>query len=190
MLKRFKILTRIPRGILGQWFNRYKLELNNPGLYLAYPTTLQYTDLSLITVGTEVIIGSFSEIVVISESSFSSIPGVLKIGDRVVIGSHANIRATGGSITLGNNVLIAQNVSLIAANHLVSNQYPYRDLPWGTEKVGIEIGENVWIGASVTVLPGCKIGVNAVIGAGSIVTKSIPANEIWVGNPAKKLRSI
>jgi acetyltransferase-like isoleucine patch superfamily enzyme len=52
------------------------------------------------------------------------------------------------------------------------------------------IEENVWIGAGVTVLPGCAIGKNSVVGAGSVVTKSIPANEVWAGIPARKIREI
>ena len=53
-----------------------------------------------------------------------------------------------------------------------------------------EVGENVWIGGNVFILPGVTIGDNSVIGAGSIVTKDIPANVIAVGNPCKVLREI
>jgi acetyltransferase-like isoleucine patch superfamily enzyme len=52
----------------------------------------------------------------------------------------------------------------------------------------VTIGDNVWMGARVTVLPGVTIGENAVIGAGSVVTKDIPPNAIAVGNPAQVLR--
>jgi carbonic anhydrase/acetyltransferase-like protein (isoleucine patch superfamily) len=190
MLKRFKVLTRVPRQFVKQWFRHQQLEWHNPGLVVVSPVALQYDDLRAISIGADVIIGAFSEIVVLSESPYSSIPGRLEIGDRAVIGAHANIRATGGRITIGRNALIAQQVSLIAANHVISDQRPYRDLPWDSTKVDVEIGENVWLGAGVMVLPGCRIGANAVVGAGTVVTKNIPANEIWVGNPARKLRNI
>jgi acetyltransferase-like isoleucine patch superfamily enzyme len=157
---------------------------------MSFPVALQYDDRHAISIGRDVTVGAFSEIVVFAKSPYSSVPGSLTIGDRVIIGSHVNIRAAGGSITIGNNTLIAQNVSLIASNHVISHQQPYRDLPWDTAKVGVEIGENVWLGAGVTVLPGCRIGDNAVVGAGSVVTKSIPANEVWVGAPARKLRDV
>ncbi len=54
----------------------------------------------------------------------------------------------------------------------------------------IHIGENVWIGANVTVLPGGTIGDNAVIGANSLVTKDIPANTVAYGSPCKVIRDI
>ena len=54
----------------------------------------------------------------------------------------------------------------------------------------IEIGDNVWIGGNVVVLPGVKIGNNVVIGSGSIVTKDIPSNVVAVGNPCKVIKNI
>ena len=54
----------------------------------------------------------------------------------------------------------------------------------------VHIGENVWIGANVTVLPGVTIGDNAVIGANSLVTKDIPANTVAYGSPCKVIREI
>jgi acetyltransferase-like isoleucine patch superfamily enzyme len=186
----FIAFSKAPRTLFRQWQRHAAWQKRYPGLVLSFPITLQYDDLKAIAIGDDVLIGAFGEIVVFSNSTFSPIPGALLIGDRVIIGSHVNIRAAGGRITIGNNTLIAQNVSLIASNHIISHQQPYRDLPWDTTKVGVEIGENVWLGAGVTVLPGCQIGNNAVVGAGSIVTKSIPANEIWVGTPAKKLRNV
>ena len=56
--------------------------------------------------------------------------------------------------------------------------------------IPVHIGENVWIGANAVVLPGVTIGDNSVIGAGSVVTKDIPANVIAVGNPCRVLREI
>ena len=54
----------------------------------------------------------------------------------------------------------------------------------------VTIGDNVWIGGSVTILPGVSIGNNTTIGAGSVVTKDIPANVVAVGNPCKVLRKL
>ena len=56
--------------------------------------------------------------------------------------------------------------------------------------IDITIGDNVWLGGGVIVLPGVTIGDNAVIGAGAVVTKDIPANAIAAGNPAKVIRYI
>jgi maltose O-acetyltransferase len=52
------------------------------------------------------------------------------------------------------------------------------------------IGDNVWIGGSVTILPGVTIGDNVTIGAGSVVTKDIPSNSIAVGNPCKVIKTL
>lgn len=52
------------------------------------------------------------------------------------------------------------------------------------------IGRNVWIGAGVTVVPGITIGNNAVVGAGSVVTKNVPANTVVAGIPAKRIKTI
>ena len=54
----------------------------------------------------------------------------------------------------------------------------------------IEVGNNVWIGGNVVVLPGVKIGDNCVIGAGSVVVKDIPENSVAVGNPCKVIKKI
>ncbi len=190
MLQWIKTLTFAPKQILRDWRRHHRLQYRYPNMYIAFPCALRYDDIAAIQIGEQVNIASYAEIVVSARSPHSPISGALTIGDRVVIGAHVNIRAAGGIIAIGKNTLIAQNVSLIASNHIIDHQQPYRDLPWDTTKVGVEIGENVWLGAGVTVLPGCHIGDNVVVGAGSVVTKSIPANEIWIGTPAKKLRNV
>jgi acetyltransferase-like isoleucine patch superfamily enzyme len=175
---------------LRHWFRHYQVMLHNPNTLISFPIVFQYDDISAIKLGSNVVIGPFSEIVFESQSSFSSISGQLTLENHVVIGAHANIRATGGEILIKKNTLIGQHVSLIASNHKISTEKSYRELNWDEFRTGILIEENVWLGANVTVLPGCSIGQNSVVGAGSLVTKSIPANEIWVGVPARKLRNI
>lgn len=90
-------------------------------------------------------------------------------------------------ITIGDNVLIGPNVSFYTPNHAMDateRKAGYeRSLP-------ITIGNNVWISGSVTILPGVTIGDNSVIGAGSVVTKSIPANVVAAGVPCKIIRTI
>jgi acetyltransferase-like isoleucine patch superfamily enzyme len=111
----------------------------------------------------------------------------IKIGRRSFIGHYCNLRTGGASIEIGDNVLLAQFVTLVAAGHgtragvLICEQAV-------SDKRGIIIGNDVWIGASVVVLPGVTIGDGAVIGAGAVVTKDVPANAIVVGNPARILR--
>lgn len=190
MLKHFKALCLGPRTLFKHWINHYCVTYQNPGAFVEFPVVWRYDNVGAIKLHEKVTVGAFSEIVVFSESSYSGIPGKLVVSERSIIGAHANIRAAGGEILIGKNSLIAQHVSLIASGHLISLEQPYRDLRWDESKVGIYIGENVWIGANVSVLPGCCIGNNSIVGSGSVVTSSIPENEIWVGAPARKLRNV
>lgn len=90
-------------------------------------------------------------------------------------------------VTIGNNVMIAPNVSLYGAGHPIHPAARNSGYEYGAP---ITIGDNVWIGGSVCVLPGVTIGNNVVIGAGSVVTKDIPDNVIAAGNPCKVIRQI
>ena len=173
-----------------QLFKNLYVQYKNPDANISSPIIWKYDDIKAIAIGADTLIDPFSQIVVEVSSPFSKIPGRLIIGEKAIIGSGANIRAAGGEISIGCNSMLGQQVSLVASNHLISGEKPYRDLPWDETKVGVAIAENVWIGAGVTVLPGCRIGQNSVIGAGSVVTKNIPANEVWTGVPARKIRDI
>ena len=92
-----------------------------------------------------------------------------------------------GKVTFGDNVQIAPNVSIYTAGHPVHPMSRNSGYEYG---IPITVGSNVWIGGSVVILPGVTIGDNAVIGAGSVVTKDIPANCIAAGNPCRVLREI
>lgn len=92
-----------------------------------------------------------------------------------------------GKVTIGNNVQIAPNVSIYTAGHPAHPDSRNTGYEYG---IPITIGDNVWIGGNVVILPGVNIGNNVVIGAGSVVTKDIPDNMIAVGNPCKVVREI
>lgn len=92
-----------------------------------------------------------------------------------------------GKVTIGNNVLIGPNVNLFTANHIIEPKQRRSCMEY-TKPIVIEDG--VWIGGGSTILSGVTIGENAVIGAGSVVTKDIPKNMIAVGNPCKVIKSI
>lgn len=183
-------LLRGPLLNLRHWFRHCQVVYHHPNALISFPIVFRYDNISAIKLGDNVVIGSFSEIVVETKSPFSNVPGQLTIGNRVAIGSHANIRAAGGEIYIGENTLIGQHVSLIASNHQFCPGELYCNASWDESKTGIFIGTNVWLGANTTVLPGCSIGNNSVVGAGSVVTKSIPENEVWVGVPARRVRNI
>ena len=86
-------------------------------------------------------------------------------------------------ITIGDDVTMAPNVHILA--HDASTCYSL-----GYAKIGrVNIGNNVFIGASTIVLPNVTIGDNVVIGAGAVVSKDLPANGVYAGNPAKRIMS-
>lgn len=100
-----------------------------------------------------------------------------------------------GRIVIGDNVCIGPNVSLLATNHpLLAQERMGLDQEGHTTMAeyasGITIGNNVWIACNVVVIDGVHIGDNAVIGAGSVVTKDIPAGYLAYGNPCHPVRKI
>lgn len=92
-----------------------------------------------------------------------------------------------GEIFIGSHTMIGPNATLVATGHPVRPDLRYQGAQYS---LPVHIGENVWIGANVTVLPGVTIGDNAVIGANSLVTKDIPANTVAYGSPCKVIREI
>lgn len=90
-------------------------------------------------------------------------------------------------IYIGDRVMFGPNVTLATANHPINPELREKAFQYNRE---VHIGNNVWIGANTVVVPGVTIGDNSVIGAGSVVTKDIPANVVAVGNPCKVLREI
>ena len=110
----------------------------------------------------------------------------IEIGDNFY-SNHNLIILDANKVKFGNNVFIAPNCSFYTAEHPIDVQTRNKGLEYAK---AIEIGDNVWIGGNVVVLPGVKIGNNVVIGAGSIVTKDIPSNVVAVGNPCKVIKNI
>ncbi|MBQ9120784.1 MAG: sugar O-acetyltransferase [Clostridia bacterium] len=93
----------------------------------------------------------------------------------------------GGKITFGNHVFIAPNCTFTTAEHALDVEQRNAGMEVA---LPITVGNNVWIGAGVTVLGGVTIGDNTVIGAGSVVTKDIPSGVVAVGLPCRVLRPI
>ena len=101
-----------------------------------------------------------------------------------------------GRIYIGENVMLGPNVSLMATTHpllpeeRVAMKYNDGHISGSEYAAEIHIGNNVWIACNVVVCGGVTIGNNAVIGAGSVVTKDIPDNYVAYGNPCKPIRPI
>ena len=90
-------------------------------------------------------------------------------------------------IYIGDYTMLGPNVVIATAGHPILPELREKALQYN---LPVHIGRNCWLGAGVIVLPGVTIGDNTVIGAGSVVTKDIPANVVAVGNPCKVLREI
>lgn len=90
-------------------------------------------------------------------------------------------------ITIGDDVQMGPNVQLLTPTHPVAAGP--RRAKWEAARP-ITIGDNVWLGGGVIVLPGVTIGDNTVVGAGAVVTRDLPANVVAVGNPARIIRDV
>lgn len=114
--------------------------------------------------------------------------GSLIIGDRTTIQPRCQFSAYRGTIRIGNEVQIAPNCAFYPYNHGMSPDQPMKQQPL-LSKGGITLEDDVWLGFGVVVLDGVRIGKGAVIGAGSVVNKDIPAGAIAVGVPAKVVKN-
>ena len=106
------------------------------------------------------------------------------IGDKVFIGNSCEFNITKG-IEIGNHANIASGCRFIDHDHGKSLKNLIGEQP--ADQRSIKIGNDVWLGCNVIILKGVVIDDGAIVGAGAVVTKSILANEIWAGIPAKKI---
>lgn len=132
------------------------------------------------------ILGSCGEHPFINQPFYCDYGVNIKIGDRFF--SNFNFTVLDEAIvTIGDDVFLGPNVSFYTPCHPIDPEERNTRKEWARP---ITIGNNVWIGGSVTVLPGVTIGDNCTIGAGSVVVHDIPANSVAVGNPCKVIRTI
>ncbi len=113
-------------------------------------------------------------------------------GRHVHLGAHvyANVNLTlvdDGPIHIGDNVMFGPNVVITTAGHPVLPELRVRSAQFN---LPVSIGDNVWIGSGVQIMPGVTIGANTVIGAGSTVTRDLPADVVAVGTPCRIVRQI
>jgi maltose O-acetyltransferase len=109
----------------------------------------------------------------------------IECGSNVVFGRNLVVQAAGG-LKLGNDILMGPGCYIWTINHDYQVGNIYKEHISIYKAVTIE--DNVWIGASVKILPGVRIGKGSVIGMGSVVTKDVPANHLAAGNPARIIK--
>jgi acetyltransferase-like isoleucine patch superfamily enzyme len=154
-----------------------------------------------VTMGSNVVVEKYSRLIANGDS------GSITIGDNVYIQPYVLIKANSGKIrigngcsvndgsmlfghgglTIGNDVHISPGVVMVPMNHV------YKDpniiiSEQGETREGIIIEDDVWVGAKVVILDGVTIGKGSVIGAGAVVTKSVPSYSVAVGSPAKVIK--
>ena len=126
------------------------------------------------------------------EDAFVNPPFYCDYGTKIEVGKNffANYNCTMidvAPIRIGDNVMLAPNVSIYTAGHPVHPETRNTLYEYGIE---ITIGDNVWIGGNTVICPGVHIGSNTVIGAGSVVTRDIPDWVVAAGNPCRVIREI
>lgn len=105
---------------------------------------------------------------------------------QIIIGNNCGF--SGVSIVADKRVIIGDNV-LCGANVIIGDRNDHQER-YDVPPLDVLIGNNVWIGMNTTIMKGVAIGNNSIIGASSLVTKDVPANEIWGGVPARYIKKI
>jgi maltose O-acetyltransferase len=129
---------------------------------------------------------STAKLFTIFKKSYLRFRGV-KIGKGGFISPFCKIDIHRGNITIGNNVSITRGCIVLSHSGTESRLYNYNGRKRSNTTI---IGDDVFIGVNTVILPGVKVGNNAIIGAGSIVTKNTEDNSVYAGNPAKKIRDL
>lgn len=124
--------------------------------------------------------------VIIKQNAYLGSATGLKLGDHSQIGERSRI---GPHVTIGNDVVMGPEVVLMTTSHAFEDPETPIRLQGSVPIKPIVIGDDVWIGTRVVVLPGVQIGTGSVIGANSLVTKDIPPYAVWGGVPAKHIRN-
>lgn len=132
------------------------------------------------------LLGSCGESFIIEPPFFCDYGSNIHIGNNFY-SNHNLVILDGAKVLIGDNVCIAPNVGIYTAGHQIDVDRRVQGLEYA---IPVTIGDNVWIGGGVTVIPGVNIGKNSVIAAGSVVIRDIPEGVVAAGNPCRVIRKI
>jgi len=180
-------LEKMLAGELYQAGDPVLLEMRNRAraLFMEYNTTLNEQTLERRAI-LKTLIGTIGDTIDIQPPFFCDYGKHIHMGNNVFINYNCTILDC-ALVTLGNNVFIGPNVSLYTAYHPIIASERIK----GPELASpITIKDNVWLGGNVVVCQGITIGENTTIGAGSVVTKDIPANVFAAGNPCRVIKQL
>ncbi len=124
--------------------------------------------------------------IIINQPFYCDYGKQISVGKRFFANFHFTVLDE-AKVTIGDDCFIGPNVSIYTACHSTDPVERNTRREWAEP---VTIGDNVWIGGSVTILPGVTIGDNVTIGAGSVVTKDIPSNVVAVGNPCRVIKHL
>lgn len=108
----------------------------------------------------------------------------VEIGNNSGIGPNAIL----GAVKMGDNIMMGPDVIILSNNHVFESRLSPMFLQGKTEDNPVVIGDDVWIGARVIIMPGVYIGRGAIVGAGAVVTRDVPEYAIAAGNPAQIIK--
>ena len=146
---------------------------------------------SKIKVFQKAIRGGLTRMMLASVGKYINVERGARFAMSTTIGEHSGIGVNSklyGTVRIGNNVMMGPDCYIYAYNHNTKRT----DIPMNQQGIAaerpVEIGNDVWIGSRVTILPGVHIGDGAIIGAASVVTKDVPSYAVVGGNPAKVIK--
>ena len=190
-LRAFKLILRgrlikgLQLGVRVQLKNFSQIELG-AGIKLADAVVLDGLGSGTLSLDDNCSIGAYSRLVI--STSYSDLGKFIKLGKNVGLGEFSYIGGAGG-VSIGSDCIIGQYLSIHPENH----NFDSLDMPirhQGVTRLGVTIGENVWIGAKVTITDGVRIGNGSIIAAGAVISKgTYPENSIIGGVPARVIRS-
>lgn len=181
-LKENKGFVFVGKGAKVQFGHKIK---TGSGLNLMAYSTLNALSYEGVEIGNNFTLGKYA--IIECTGVLRNVGNSLKIGDNVGINHYCFIGVR-GDIIIGNNVIFGPRVNIFSENH----NYDDLDIPikhQGVTKDKTEIGNDVWIGANVSIMSGVKIGDGCIIAAGAVVTKDLPEFSIVGGVPAKIIKN-